>query len=97
MPNCGVEKELCSIKGMRGNNIKDTLLHLVVFPGAQPRGPLIASRRISGPCKFGYEDFKPSVIASFSAEESKQMSNGLMDSVDAAALLAHEEVVRIPN
>ena len=32
VPDCSVKKEFSSIEGMRGNNIKDALCHLAVFP-----------------------------------------------------------------
>ena len=53
MPNCGVKKEFRGIKGVRSYDIKDPLFHLVVFPGAQPRRPLISTSGISVPRKFG--------------------------------------------
>ncbi len=97
MPYRGVKKEFCGIEGMGGNDVKDSLLHLVVFFGAQSRGSLISTGGISVPCKFGYEDLEPSVIPCLSAEKGKQMGNGLVDTVYASPLLTHEEVVRIPH
>ena len=91
----GVEKEFCGIEGVRGHNIKDALSHLAVFPRAETCWDLLSSVPRLG--KLGNDDLQAGVVPSFPAEESKKVRDGLVDAVDAASLLAHEEVVWAPS
>ncbi len=67
--NCGVEKEFSCVKGVRGDSIKDAFLHLAVFFGAEPSGPLVVVR-VPGLSKLRNDDLKPCVIACISTKES---------------------------
>ena len=91
----GVEKEFSGIEGVRGNHIEDALCHLAVFPRAKACWDLLCGVSWFG--KLGNDDLQAGVIPSFPAEESEKVRNGLVDAVDAASLLAHEEVVWAPG
>ena len=54
VPDCCIEKEFSSIKGVRGNNIQDALRHLAVFPRAEARGDLVRGTSWLG--KFGNDN-----------------------------------------
>ena len=82
MADCGVEKELRGIKGMRGHHIKDALSHLTVFPGAETCRDLLGS--ISRFGKLGNDDLEASVVPGFTTEKSEKVCDGLVDPVDAA-------------
>ena len=93
MPDCGVKKEFSGIKGVGGNDVQNALFHLAIFPRAKTSGPLIVIRGVPGLCKFGNNDLEAGIIASFPAEKSEKVGNGLMDPIYAPPFLAHEKVV----
>ena len=78
---------------MRRNNIQDALFHLTVFSGTEPEWPLVVVSGVSWSDKFRDDDLQAGVKACLPAEHGKQVSDGLVNPVDATTFLAHEEVM----